>query len=373
MRIAILTHPLRTNYGGILQNYALQSYLKQLGCEVTTLEDVNIQPITKYKYPIVILKRLFKRYILQRKNTIVLFEKQYKKDYALFTQHTRRFVTNHINTFDYLNIYHDIKSDSFDCYIVGSDQVWRRSGKLPIYFLDFTRNWCVKRIAYAASFGLDTWSYSDKQTRKCMLYAKKFNAISVREQSGINLCKKYLHVTALQMPDPAFLLTKDDYEALIDNRYINPIEGNLFVHILDMTQAKKEQIAFLANKYKLKTFSVNQKEHEEELHRPIQDRIQPPVEQWLDAFRNSRYVVTDSFHATVFSIIFNKSFLVLPNSDRGLTRIESLLEPLGLAHCLLADSEKKLEFFDIDYGPVNEKIVKSRQEADIFLRENIFN
>lgn len=373
MRIAILTHPLRTNYGGILQNYALQTYLKQLGCEVMTLEDVNIRAISKLKYPLIILKRLVKRYVLQRKDTLILFEKQYKKDYELFAQHTRRFVNCHISTLGYKNIYQDVDKNSFDCYIVGSDQVWRQSSKLLNYFLDFTGEWNVKRIAYAASFGLDTWDYSEKQTRECMLFAKKFNAISVRERSGIDLCKDYLHVSALQMPDPAFLLAKEDYENLIDAKYTFPIEGSLFVHVLDMTPEKNETIARLSNKYNLRSFSVNQKEHEEELFKPIHDRIQPPVEQWLNAFRHSSYVVTDSFHATVFSIIFNKSFRVLPNSGRGITRIESLLDSLGLAQCLIADGESNMEFCEIDYGPINDKVVKLRQEANIFLRNNIFD
>lgn len=371
MKIAILTHPLRTNYGGILQNYALQKYLIKLGCEPCTLELPVLPSINIWKYPLVIIKRIILRIFMNRKDIIVFYEKRYKRDYEVFTQFTRHFVSEYIKTLAIENFEKDINSSSFDAYIVGSDQVWRVGNMLYHYFLDFTSMWDVKRISYASSFGLDYWNYTKLQTKKCAYLAQQFDAISVREDSGLTLCKEFLNVDSVQMPDPTFLLAKGDYVSLINRSRTHKTEGNLFVHFLDNNKQKEMIISNIVSKYGVTPFKVNQKEHEEDLSKPIEQRIQPPVEQWLQAFEDADYVLTDSFHATVFSIIFNKSFRVISNQERGLTRIKSLLRLFDLEKCLVTVDNKEIEFFDIDYEPVKLKIDNLRAEADNYLRCNL--
>ena len=82
-------------------------------------------------------------------------------------------------------------------------------------FLDFAETWNIKKISYAASFGTDLWEYNEKQTSNCRKLIRKFDAISVRESSGVTLCKKYLDIDAIQVLDPTFLLTKEDYCAVV--------------------------------------------------------------------------------------------------------------------------------------------------------------
>ena len=106
------------------------------------------------------------------------------------------------------------KEYNFEAYVVGSDQVWLPSFSLgPFKFV--TRD-NVKRIAYAASFGHATWQYDDEQTKKASQLAKKFDAISVREDSGVTLCKDYLKVKALHVLDPTMLLNPKDYLSVIN-------------------------------------------------------------------------------------------------------------------------------------------------------------
>lgn len=367
MRIAILTQPLRTNYGGILQNYALQQSLKGMGHDVSTLDDVGKRGLSPAKF----LKRTGKILLGKIPASYLFYEKRYRQDYAVFTQYTRAFVNTHMDMCPYRDLIRDLTPDSFDAYIVGSDQVWRPGyNDIGRMFLDFTGDWKVRRIAYAASFGVDAWEFSPEETKRCAELAGRFDAISVREASGIPLCGRYLGVQAVQMPDPSMLLTGEQYAALIDPKKTVPCEGQLFVHLLDETPGKRKIIRSLAEKYGVSPFRCNQAEREDCLEIPIEQRIQPPVEQWLRSFREAEYVVTDSFHATVFAILFNKPFLVLDNPGRGSARMRSLLDGFGLGNCLISEDTVP-SFPGIDYLRANFRLEQLRQEAKNFLSEHL--
>lgn len=367
MKIAILTLPLRTNYGGILQNFALQQTLKSMGHNVYTVD----KAVTDYASLWKILKRAGKIMFGKIPASYLFYEKKYKQDYAVFTQHTRFFVNRHINLYPYTDLREDVTSNSFDAYVVGSDQVWRQGfGDMEDVFLGFTKGWDVKRLAYAVSFGVDKWEYSQEETQICSALVKQFDAVSVREKSGVSFCKDYLGISAVHVLDPSMLLTKEQYIDLVDMNETTPLEGNLFVHVLDKSPEKKSIIEKLAAKYKLKLFTCNQEALEDNINIPLEKRTQPPVEQWLRSFLDAEYVVTDSFHATVFSILFNKRFLVLGNLERGLTRIQSLLEKFGLEDCLITNVES-LSFPDSDYTDINNRIEHYRNESLSFLIDNL--
>lgn len=367
MRIAILTQPLRTNYGGILQNYALQQCLKGLGHEAYTLDEelADCPPLAK------LAKRFVKVLLGKVPASHLFYEQRYKRDYQVFTKYTRKFVSEHIHLFSYKNIYQDLSSKSFDAYIVGSDQVWRPGyNDIETMFFDFAEGWKVKRLSYAASFGVDTWEFTQEQEKRCAALAASFDGVSVREQSGVALCKKHLGVEAKHVLDPSMLLTKEQYTELVDKNKTKASKGQMFVHVLDKMPRKQDIICDLAKKYGVPPFSCNQSEAEDLLDIPIEKRIQPPVEQWLRSFVEAEYVVTDSFHAAAFSILFNKKFLVLCNSERGLTRIQSLLKLFGLEKCLVTESGD-LSFPDIDYQTVNRKVDLLREEARTFLSSHL--
>lgn len=367
MRIAILTQPLRTNYGGILQNYALQQTLKEMGHEVYTLDLRDDARPGAAK----ILRRLAKFALGKIPAPYIFYERRFRKDYPVFTRHTRAFVDAHISLFPCRDLREELRPDSFDAYIVGSDQVWRAGyNEIGTMFLDFTGDWSVKRLAYSASFGTETWDYPPGETEACAALAKKFNAVSVREDSGITLCREHLGVEAVKLADPTLLLPKEHYEALALSSAAEAPNGRLFVHILDMTPQKEEIIRRLESEYDAPAFSCNQQAPETRLELPLEKRIQPPVEQWLRSFMDAEYVVTDSFHATVFSIIFRKKFLVLGNPQRGLTRIHSLLEGFGLEKCLFC-SDKTPSFQEIDYLSKIFTIEQLIKEAREFLSRNL--
>ena len=171
----------------------------------------------------------------------------------------------------------------------------------------------LKRIAYAASFGVGDWEYSPKQTRECSKLAKKYDAISVREQSGVKLCKEYLGVDATWVLDPTLLLTKEDYLPICKEIPVCN-EKYLAVYVLDendeVTATYEKEAA--AHGLVIKKFHADSKST-------------LTVPEWLAMFRDASYVVTDSFHGTVFSIIFGKEFKSIYNKGRGTARFESLM------------------------------------------------
>lgn len=367
MKIGILTHELKYNYGGILQNYALQQALKKMGHEPVTID--YKQEITLIKKINSLAKRFLARYVL-RKNIKVKGWPSISEA-AVIQQHTHEFVEKYINTTNKIKLSELAKfCDNFDAMIVGSDQVWRPRylGKyIDEMFLKSFPN-SIPKIAYAASFGIDNWEFTDKQTRICKELAQHFDAISVREASGVNLCKKYLNVDAVHVLDPTMLLDKEDYIKLIEQEKTPSPGKGIMTYILDKSPEKEVIIQSISQRLGLPTFSVMPKSSYAN-STCIDDCIYPPITSWLRGFMDADFVVTDSFHGTVFSIIFNKPFISIGNTKRGLDRFTSLLETFRLENRLIfKGNELSSTFpFTIDYTTINKIWEKEKTSSSIIL------
>lgn len=363
MKIGIITMPLGMNYGGILQAYALQK----------VLEKYNQDPkhiFIKYRFSQLSLsektyaysKRILKNILGMR--TPILLERTMSRLLPIVTQNTTHFINNNISSVEY-NSYYDIKEDDFDAYIVGSDQIWRPkylANKIDNSFLDFTDSWNVKRIAYAASFGTDAWEYTEEQERKCRELVKKFDAVSVREDSGIQLCKDHLNINSEVVLDPTLLLDKENYSSLIEQIVSPKSKGNLYYYILDESEEKMDLVRDIANEYRMMPFKVNAK-HIDDFRVPDNEKVLPPVEQWIRGFHDADFVVTDSFHGCVFSIIFQKQFVVLGNKKRGQSRFTSLLKLFGLEDRLVSSVTECHGLRTIDYDIVRGKVNKWQEKS----------
>ena len=268
----------------------------------------------------------------------VFAEHYHNTTYPVISQYTQPFIDKYIHR-KVVNSPEELQESDFDAIVVGSDQVWRPKyyGKIENAYLGFAKGWNIKRIAYAASFGTDDWEYTDEQTKECGELLKKFDAISVREASGVTLCKEHFGVEVQHVIDPTMLLYKEDYIRLIEAANTPKAKGTLLNYILDETPGKKELIEQIAKDKSLVPFRVNSRVED---HKALlKERIQPPVEQWLRGFYDAEFVVTDSFHACVFSILFGKPFVVIGNKKRGMARFESLLKMFGLEDRLVSCSE----------------------------------
>lgn len=372
MKIGILTLPLHTNYGGILQAYALQTVLEKMGHK-TMMIDKGWPP----KVPVInYLKRTIKESVKkllghsnQRWHWIFFQYGEMLKEH----QYTIQFVNKYIHRRIQRDLY-AISNGDFDGFVVGSDQIWRVQHYRPIVnaYLDFTKGWNVKRVAYAASFGTDEWEYDAVETSDCANLLQGFDAVSVRERSGIALCKTYFHREDVQhVLDPTLLLTANDYINRLELATVQESKGNFLVYILDMTEEKQRIVDFIAKQYGLTPFYVNSKCDDKSYK--IKDRIQPPVKTWLRGFYDAKYVFTDSFHACAFSLIFNKPFIVYGNQERGMSRFQSLLSLFNLNNRLIGsyDEIANISLEEINWETINGIISKKRTESLGFLEKSL--
>lgn len=365
MKIGILTLPLHTNYGGILQAYALQTVMERMGHEVVVLSNKRKYSLPLWRLPLSYTKRLIKKYILGRKDTRIFAEQLQQKEYVTISQYTQKFINTYIHICN-VESFKNLKSTDFDAIVVGSDQVWRPKyftslfkSKIENAFLSFAREWNIKRISYAASFGTEDWEYTAVDTALCGELLKQFDVVTVREDSAVRLCKEKLGVDALHVLDPTMLLSKEDYIKLFDVANTPKSSGNLLTYILDDTPEKTDVINKISKEKGLIPFRVNSEAKGP--HASVEERIQPPVEAWLRGFYDAEFVVTDSFHACVFSIIFGKPFIVIGNKDRGMARFESLLKMFGLEDCLIS-SDKDVVVKCCDYTMFREYQVYSLKQ-----------
>lgn len=314
MKIGIYTQPLLHNYGGILQNFALQKVLKDLGHDPITIDyDSHYLVAPLWLCFLSWVKNILLLFIPGKKSKFFKYPTYVKRE-----QWTKDFINSHINTTTqcFRPTQEFLLKNKIDAIIVGSDQVWR-----PIYnkrledsFLGYAKKMNINRIAYAASFGSSKWEFSLIQTIRYARLAKKFHAISVRENSGIKLCQKKLNVNADFVLDPTLLLDKNQYLVLTKDIPIRK-EKLLVAYILDNSSISVSQCERIAQEKNLTlVYFTAGKESSK------------TIPEWLSLFRDAAYIITDSFHGTVFSIIFEKKFKCIQNKSRGNARFESLLD-----------------------------------------------
>ena len=367
MKIAILTLDLQTNFGGILQAYALQTVLERMGHEVTHLQAKHSRLHNPVVMPLVWCKRLYRKYF-QGDRQLPIFENPYK----WAGKNTDRFISSNLNCrFLAPEEWNEGLAREYDVIVVGSDQVWRPNYTSDVtrFFTAFLGHSDICRIAYSASFGVAVNEFSDEQIACGREYLKLFSAISVREESGIRLCKELFDVQACQVLDPTMLLRREDYQRFTSTAPQSP--GNLMVYVLDRTEEKDAFIAEFAEKRGLVPFYANSKtEIPWNVDIPIGERKQPPLENWLRGFADAEFVLTDSFHACVFSILFHKPFGVFVNLERGLSRIESLLRPLGLMDRCITDAPVDLDR-SIDWKFIDNVLMQKTESSLDFLKQGL--
>lgn len=373
MKIGILTQPLLNNYGGLLQNYALQQVLKGIGHEVET---VDWMPASA---------GAIKTWLWRKKETLlsIVLKDREKPSYSLtdkekeiISRNTHRFIERYISVCPFMakkeEEFRSIdEAHKYQAYVVGSDQVWRPNYNSfqTAMFLDFVDRKDVKRIAYAASFGTSAWEFTQQMMEECARLAKKFDCITVREKSGVDLCREHFGVNATWVLDPTMLLNREDYEELVVAENEPKNAGTLFHYILDPSDEKKALIEQVAKVKGMIPFTVMPKYQAEnrtrwDVKHRIEDCVFPSVTSWLRGFMDAELVIVDSFHGAVFSIIFNKPFWVIGNSKRGNARFESLLGLYGLEDRVISSGDSVDWGKTIDWGRMN-KIREREKERSL--------
>ena len=371
MKIGILTQPLHNNYGGLLQCFALQTVLKRMGHEPWVIERVSWKEQSWLNSAKNIVK-----FILGKSDC--LLSNRLQKD---ISRYTHSFVETNISPrtlkcYTSYSLKQECTKMDFGGYVVGSDQVWRPcySPCITNYFLDFAKDWQVRKIAYAASFGVDEWEFSKRETAVCSDLLRLFDAVSVRESSGVELCQEYLNrFDAVHVLDPTMLLNQTDYEKLVHTANESKSSGSLFCYILDEAVEKRMLINEIAEKTGLIPFTCMpdvQPTASNIRTIGVEPCTYPSPTKWLRSFMDAKMVVTDSFHGCAFSIIFNKPFWVIGNKERGMSRFSSLLKLFALESRLINLHENISFSSDIDWAFVNELRQKLKMLSMDFLSKH---
>jgi hypothetical protein len=356
MKYGILTFHEVLNYGAILQNYALQKIVGKIN------EEINIETIDLHRSYFENKTKLFKidnkNKVKSTINNMVLYPYKSKRK-KLFEQ----FISKNIKMSKKINNTNEIID--YDGFIVGSDQVWNPEiiNFDSNFFLDFAPA-NVNKISYAASFGKTLMT--DKEIAFISENIKNFNYISVREKSAKEI------LTELNIPninitlDPTLLLSKAEW-LVLDNR---KFENKKFVLLYsleknDILERAAENIAKEKNLEIIRMIPSNKKDF-------IGYKNAYGPNEFISAFNNASYVVTNSFHGTVFSVIFHKQFTTILHKTRG-TRMENLLGELGLTDRILVNEDSD-NFYNqkIDFDMVDNKLKKLQNESIMFLRKAIF-
>lgn len=271
-----------------------------------------------------------------------------------------------------------VLNDSCETFVVGSDQLfndflYNNFGKWA------TLDWVEdnhKKIAYAASFGHDT-IWSPEETRAEMsFFMKKFDAFSVREESGVRICKEDFGVAAEWVLDPVFLCNVQHYDELAESTSHKKEMGFIGGYILDPDNSKKDILDYVCDKLQL-PYHLNS---EMIYHPPVNSTWDYPmekalIEERLWNIKNSDFFVADSFHGICFAILFHKNFIAILNSNRGGSRFRTILSKLGLMDRLVTTvkdiEERNLLFTPIDYDEVDKKLAKEKERCLNWLKNQI--
>lgn len=378
MKLGILTLVPYDNYGGILQGYALQTVLERMGHDVTIMRTKLYNWVSLKNKILRFVWWVKDRYVKRKAGISCLVPGTYL-DYRV--ARIKPFIDKHIHfTREFSStrdLYRFQDKSQYDGFVVGSDQTWRPCLSPDLYhmFCDFLPASSHKlRIAYAASFGVDTNEFSDVQLGICKPLIKKFQAISVREESGVKLCKDMFGVEAKHVLDPTMLLNKEDYLKLIkdyrpQNEHVDLMQYMFFFnHEENAIIAKTSSLLNMKPVNLMTKYFLNQVQDKSQLP----DAQFLPVEEWISAYSRAKFVLTDSFHGTVFCIIFNIPFLCV--SPVAIARFKSLLKVYGLEDRLvMKESEVTKDLLEkpIDWEKVNSvREVLKKQSLD-FLKKSL--
>ena len=358
MKVGIITFHRALNYGALLQAFALRYSLSKLGAEAQILDYRNPIMEDMYSYPSFLQRKNLKdkvKFLLQGKSEL--------KRRAKFENYRSKY----LNLSNELHTEEDMKlvSDKYDKFITGSDQVWNYGAHNfdKNYFLEFV-NESTKKYSYAASVGISSLPKDYIAEYKSAL--SDFAMCSVREKQGLEILRTLGIENRRIDLDPTMLLTKEEWLSQF-NISVNPKQKYIFAYYFELTDTLRSYIEQLAKKMDCTVVFVGNP-----LKVPFRCKCKAlktadPID-FVNAIANAEYVVTNSFHGTAFSIIFNKKFYVelLKTDAKVNSRIENILHVFSLGKRII-DTHYKED--DVDWNLVNSQMSEMRKESLDYLKE----
>ena len=362
------------NYGGILQAWALQRVLEDLGHTSSVDSTRSSQPAVLKRIVVsavrVGMERVLPSSLVPNRSVQGTVKRAANRELLSFAPRK-------MNTKALYRAPGRVKQrvlKGVDAVLVGSDQVWRASYvDVPSYLLDFLPDSSsVKRIAYAASFGVDDPAqFDDYLVARTKSLAQKFDAISVREESAVELCDQLWGVKAERVIDPTMLLERAAYQDLYGGAEVDNSGATVVSYVLDDAVEKRRAISEIASALSATEVSLFPRTATsvKKFRSDPNEYMRPTVEKWLGNLSSASAVVTDSYHGMLLSILFNRPFLVAVNQKRGATRFDTILDMFGLHDRKLMSDGQDLDRIKapIDWSAVNVKLADERRRGIDFL------
>lgn len=362
-KIGILTYHRVFNFGSLLQTYALQNYLERKQC---IAEVIDYYPSRLQKKELLFhINPKWRRPFLKMIIHLIPAVATRLLGYHMMDSFLKSYVKLTDRQYETID---DLRANlpEADIYLNGSDQIWNvetAKGEVDrVFFMDFLEKDSI-RAAYAGSFGKDDFSEDSlKEIEKCL---KKYQAISVREKSGLTILDKIGIKNGCWVLDPTFLLRKKDWEQ-IEKRISLP-QKYLLVYNLNRNPKISEVAVKIAAEKNLKIVNLAQSLS---FIKGAKNIIYPTPNTFIYLFKNADYIVTDSFHGTAFSINFERQFVCVP-APRFNSRLESILELINESDRLLMSNDLGISKREIDYSVVTPIIDEERKKADAFIEQVI--
>lgn len=369
------------NYGSMLQTYALHTYLNGIGADNEIILYTKKNDLRQMRRLMNIQLVLMKGRVVYRDIYCKLFHSDISKQLSLrmskfedFKNKHFKFSRNHIGWKDLLTTNQD-----YDTFIIGSDQVWNPINIGTDFFnLLFTED-SKYRISYASSFGVS--SIPNSQIKKTKQYLERIQCLSTREKTGVEIIKDLTGRDAELVCDPTLLVNKDLWDRLKgEKRFIN--EKYIFCYFLGNNPEHRD----FANRFKAKTgYKLVALQHLDELilsdinFADIKPFDVGPAE-FVNLISNAEFVLTDSFHGTIFSLLYHKRFFTFSrfeSSSKGSTnsRVISLLEMMGVKehHIKATQAIDDCLNVEADFDLIDKKIDIFRQKSREYLHKALAN
>lgn len=362
MKVEIITLHRITNFGSMLQTYATQTTIEKLGYKAEVLdfvpEGISFKRGCWPKNDVPAWKKLIKLLPLFIVNIVE------RHDVSRFL---RKYI--HISPKRY-HCYQEIMADipTADAYLSGSDQVWNTQNNNPpedlkAYYLAFAPEG-KKRIAYAGSFGKNT--FTEEEERVIKEFIAKYDYVSVREDDGLKILQRFEFDNGVHVVDPTLLLRGEEWRQFASAKKA-PKPGYVFVYNLNRNGLIKEVAKAIAKEKGLRI--INFADTFDFIH-GAKNRLGNTAEDFVNHIANADYVVTDSFHGTAFSLNLNRQVIVV-KAPRYNSRIESILRVAGLLETRLVSNVEeglKAALTAIDYSEVNPRIEAEREKSYEYLK-----
>jgi len=368
MKIEIITRHSVPNYGSILQAYAMQKAIEKLGHDAEIIDYTRYEERNYHLANTLIKGKKWEKNGITRSIYKLVQTPNYANMYKRFAKYRKELLKETKQEYGEIE---ELRNNlpKADIYCSGSDQIWGPIGTVnydAVYFLEFVKN--KKCIAYASSFGRK--ELNEDLQKNLNAFLAKYSKILVRENSAKEILLKRNIKNVEKVLDPTFLLTKEEWSAIANQTTNKPKKKYILIYQLHANNQLVQYAKQLAKRKNMKLVRISPSFYH--VIRSGKFIYLPTPYAFLSYFQHASYILTDSFHATAFSVIFHKKFIDILPRNQTETRIKEILRVCNLENRVLKNYENfNIIEESIDYKKVDDVLQRKREESFNLLKQAI--